>query len=453
MSIGIKQMIGAKAGERLDVRGRYQGGYQTIAARAAGLVFLALAAWLAVLAPASQALAQTNYSYDEHGRLKRVDYVEAGLSVIYDYDDAGNRVLVSAGLSAVSFSINDASATEGGNITLTVTKTGVSEVAESVNYATANGTALAGSDYTAKSGTLIFAPTETTKTIVIATINDTADEPAQTFNVNLSAPTGGATISDGVGVGTINDNDPGPAFSINDVSVAEGGTLSFTVTKTGATEKTHNVNYATANGTAVAGSDYTANSGTLSFTAAQASKTVSVTTTQDTTVEANETVLVNLSAATNTATIADSQGVGTIIDDDGVTVSFAHPSGYSASDSKSGIAHATFTLRNDGNIDIAGNNSSPAAGAGVSSWTPDAKVAGNGDPYEARLTVNSGVNPSGAAVGVWVSMSADLSWTQSRGTLGQNGCSATLEIRKAATQTVLATVGVSIVATDTSTGR
>ncbi|MBO9602852.1 MAG: hypothetical protein J7496_10140, partial [Novosphingobium sp.] len=77
------------------------------------------------------------------------------------------------------------------------------------------------------------------------------------------------------------------------------------------------VNYATSNGTATAGSDYTAKSGTLTFTAAQTSKTITVSTTQDTTSEANETLNVTLSSPTSPATIADATGVGTIVDDDG----------------------------------------------------------------------------------------------------------------------------------------
>ena len=83
-------------------------------------------------------------------------------------------------------SINDVSVTEGGSVVLTVTKTGSTSSSFSINYATADGIAAGGSDYTASSGTLTFAAVDTTKTITIATIDDTAVESAETVLVNLS---------------------------------------------------------------------------------------------------------------------------------------------------------------------------------------------------------------------------------------------------------------------------
>src|SRR5207244_3355751 len=85
-----------------------------------------------------------------------------------------------------------------------------------VAYSTADGTALAGTDYTATSGTLTFAPGETIKTIVIQTVDDTAIEVSETFTVNLSNPTGGV-ISAGQGTGTILDNDT-KFYVVNDTT-------------------------------------------------------------------------------------------------------------------------------------------------------------------------------------------------------------------------------------------
>ena len=107
-----------------------------------------------------------------------------------------------------------------------------------------------------------------------------------------------------------------PSFAISDASVSEGGILGFTVTKAGSTSSSFSVDYATAGGTATSGTDFTAASGTLTFTAPETSKPVNVTTTQDTTFEPDETMLVNLSNASGGATITDSQGVGTIVNDD-----------------------------------------------------------------------------------------------------------------------------------------
>ena len=213
-----------------------------------------------------------------------------------------------------SFAINNATISEGGTLSFTVTKSGSTAFSHNVNYATANGSATT-ADYTAKSGTLTFGSTETTKNVTVATIEDSIYESNETVNVNLSAATGGATISDSPGVGTINNDDGGPSFSIDNTSVSEGGTLSFTVTKFGATAFSHNVNYATANGSATT-ADYTAKSGTLSFSTSETTKNVTVATVEDSTYENSETVNVNLSSATAGASISDSPGVGTITNDD-----------------------------------------------------------------------------------------------------------------------------------------
>ena len=110
------------------------------------------------------------------------------------------------------------------------------------------------------------------------------------------------------------------SVSINDVTISEGdsGTkvATFTVTRSGGTAA-FDVNFATSDGTAtVADSDYVAASNTLHFGANQNTQTISVTINGDTKVEANETFNVDLSNATNGATISDSQGVGTITNDD-----------------------------------------------------------------------------------------------------------------------------------------
>ncbi|MEQ8536294.1 MAG: glycoside hydrolase family 9 protein [Coleofasciculus sp. D1-CHI-01] len=225
-----------------------------------------------------------------------------------------------------TLSINDVSLTEGNsgtkNATFTVNLSDASTQSVSVNYATANDTAIAGSDYTAKSGTLNFSPGQTSKTFTVPIIGDTLDEANETFKVNLSQANN-ATIADGQGVGTIIDNDDSTPvlsqLSINDVSVTEGdsGTknATFTVNLSAASTQSVSVNYATANDTAIAGSDYTAKSGTLSFNPGQTSKTFSVPILGDTTVEGDETFKVNLSQASN-ATIGDGQGVGTILNND-----------------------------------------------------------------------------------------------------------------------------------------
>src|SRR5260370_39298807 len=94
------------------------------------------------------------------------------------------------------------------------------------NSGTADGTASAGLDYQAATRTVRFAPGELNKPIKITILGDTLDEPNETFFVNLSNATNGVIV-DHQGQGIINDNDPAPSLSINDVSVADGdsGTL------------------------------------------------------------------------------------------------------------------------------------------------------------------------------------------------------------------------------------
>src|SRR5207249_3695439 len=131
-----------------------------------------------------------------------------------------------------------------------------------------------------------------------------------------------ATISDGRGVVTILDDDA-TVLAINDVSVVEGnsGTTNavLTVSLSAASAQTVTVNYATANGTATAGSDYISANGTLTFLPGETSKTITVRVLGDTVYESDETLVVNLSSAVN-ATIGDAQGVVTILNDDRLNV-------------------------------------------------------------------------------------------------------------------------------------
>jgi large repetitive protein len=213
----------------------------------------------------------------------------------------------------------------------------------SVAYATADGTATAGSDYVARTGTLTFPAGTTSQTVAITVNGDTTPEPNETFVVNLSSPAG-AAIGTAQGTGTILNNDP-PAITINSVSVAEGnsGTVNatFTVALSVPTTQTVTVNYATANATATAVSDYVARSGTLTFSPGTTSASVAVTVNGDTAFELNETFVVNLSGAAN-ATIATPQGVATIVNDDPQpTLSINN---VSVNEGNNGSATATFTV-------------------------------------------------------------------------------------------------------------
>jgi hypothetical protein len=316
---------------------------------------LALCLLASCIVPPSLAIASETitYVYDTRGRLVKVarsGAVNDGAEACYAYDKADNRSNVTVvGAGASDLTVNDVSATEGTPLTFVVTRCGSTGSSVSVSYATSNGTATAGSDYTANSGTLTFVAGDATETISVTTTDDGAVESAETINLTLSGATGGTTISDAQAIGTINDNDTaGPSFAINDVSVSEGGSLSFTVTKTGSTSSSHSVTYATASGTAISGTDFTAASGTLTFTAAETSKPVSIQTTEESTIEPNETVLVNLTNATGGASISDAQGVGTINNDDS-----SNPPPVANPDS------ITLPKCRNGSIDVIANDTDP----------------------------------------------------------------------------------------------
>jgi hypothetical protein len=228
-----------------------------------------------------------------------------------------------------SVSINDAQIVEGNNgtqlLNFTVTRSG-GTAAFDVNYATSDGTAtVADNDYVGVPTTALhFNAGDTTKTVSVTINGDTKVEGNESFNVNLTGATNGATISKGVGVGTITNDDVAPvagSVSINDAQIVEGNSgtqlLNFTVTRSGGTAA-FDVNYATQDGTAtVADNDYVNVPTTaLHFNAGDTTKTVSVTINGDTKVEGNESFNVNLTGATNGATISKGVGVGIITNDD-----------------------------------------------------------------------------------------------------------------------------------------
>lgn len=267
------------------------------------------------------------YKYDTLGRLIKVSRsgtVNNGATECYTYDKADNRSLVSVATATdcavPSFTISNASVTEGGNLVFTITKRGSASGTTSVDYATASGTAISGTDFTAKSGTASFLISDGSKTVSVPTINDTAIENDETVLFNLSNASGGAIITTAQGTGTIKDDDAAVActgirFHVDDApsAVNEGGTLSFRVWKEGTTANTCGVTYQTQDQTAHAGTNYVAQGpAVLTFAGATTQQTLSVTTVRDNVVTSNLTMAIALSNATNGATIGDWQSYGTI---------------------------------------------------------------------------------------------------------------------------------------------
>ena len=222
-------------------------------------------------------------------------------------------------------SVADVMVDEGdGTAEFTVTLDVASGETVTVGYATSNGTAEAGSDYTAKSGTLTIAAGQTSKDIEVVLADDSLSEADEDFTLTLSNASN-AGIDVGTATATITDNESTPTLTIADATATEGGAVSFTVTLDPASSSDVTVGYATANGTATSdssdpdGADYTAptSGAELTISAEQTSATISIATGNDTVDEDDETFTLTLSGQSSNAVLgAANTATGTIEDDD-----------------------------------------------------------------------------------------------------------------------------------------
>nr|WP_321982751.1 Calx-beta domain-containing protein [uncultured Cohaesibacter sp.] len=230
-------------------------------------------------------------------------------------------------------SISGGSGLENDYVTFTVTLSEASDAEVSVYYQTIqNGSAIEGyyNDYDLEYGTLTFAAGETTKTISINPYSDSLDESDENFSLVLSDPVN-ATLSGGENTlsatGVILDDDGSGsnlALFVSDPEIVEGdnGTkyAVFDIELSQSYASNITLDYTTKDGTALAGEDYTAKSGALTFYAGQTTKSVSVLITSDTLVETPESFsLVVTPTGAITSSVADSTGVATILDDDSDT--------------------------------------------------------------------------------------------------------------------------------------
>jgi len=202
-----------------------------------------------------------------------------------DFSDAGYSVNEDAGSIEITVSLSDQA-----NETITV------------DYATSDGTATAGADYNAANGTLTFAPNDTEESFTVDILNDDVYEGDETVSLTLSTPgsDGDAIVNTGShnpALLTIVDDDTMPTvdFSSPDYSVNEGaGPAIITATLSNPAVQPIVVGYLTSDGTATAGADYTAVSGTLMFDPNETAQTFQVPITDDLAYEADETVSLNL---------------------------------------------------------------------------------------------------------------------------------------------------------------
>jgi hypothetical protein len=309
-------------------------------------------------------------------------------------------------LAVANAAISQAEGNSGtANVTVSVTRSGGSTGAVGVSYATSNGSATAGSDYTATSGTLAWAAGDAAnKSFTVAIVGDTTVETDETVTLTLTSPTGGATLGTAVATLTItNDDVAAPvgtlAFATAAISQAEGNSgtanATITVTRTGGSSGAVGVSYATSNGTAVAGSDYTATSGSLTWADGDAaSKSFTVAIAGDTTFETDETVTLALSGATGGASLGTAAATLTITNDDAApvgTLAFA-TAAISQAEGNSGTTNATFTVTRTGGssgavgVSYATSDSSATAGSDYTAASGSLSWA-DGDAASKSFTV------------------------------------------------------------------
>ena len=180
-----------------------------------------------------------------------------------------------------------------------------------VNYTTSDGSANAGLDYTAATGTVTFAANQTTATLAVPTLYDNLAEGSETFFLNLS---GATNVTLGTTRATATILDTTPVLTVANVTAAEGDQpATFTLRLSKPVNTPVTVNYATSDGSATAGSDYSPRTGTVTFAANQTSATVVVPTLFDNLLEGNETFFLNLSSPTN-ASLGTTRATATILD-------------------------------------------------------------------------------------------------------------------------------------------
>jgi len=277
---------------------------------------------------------------DQHGDATNwYDVVSAGAFVIDStevdeptaaYDDANGTFLMAyvmtsggamvieteilgiASPSEIAFDLSSSSVAEGDDVTVTINRTGDTSGTAYVDYATISGSAIE-TDYTAVSGTAIFAPGEDTKTITVTTASDELTEGSETFSFILSNVRG-AGLSTVTHTVTITDSVPDYGtieFSSLSQTVNEGDIATITVYRTSSGGAV-TIDYATSSGTATT-DDYTTKSGTLSFADGDTSETITIQTTTDDVEELTaEDFTVVLSNPQGGASLNDSKDTHTV---------------------------------------------------------------------------------------------------------------------------------------------
>ena len=286
------------------------------------------------------------------------------------------------GLGATPASADSAPGVDVGDVTMARSTTGVtnfvfpvtlenaSNNTVTVYYYTSDGTARSAHDYTAEQGALSFAPGTVSKTVTVPVAADPLHTGNLYFYLNVSSAVN-AVVNHGSGTGTIIDPTLSPYLDVGDASAVEGSGASavatFTATLSAATAYPVTFRYSTQNGTASAGIDYTATSGTYTLGAGQVTASLSVPVLATTVASASKYFYLDLSSPMN-ATLGVSQGLGTILNSNHTAYITVDDTSVTASTTTAGtmnfavrlLSPATFPVT----LDYATNDGSATALAG-----------------------------------------------------------------------------------------
>ena len=331
----------------------------------------------------------------------------------------GNGAL---GLGAATYTAAEGAGTFNG---ITVTRLGGTQGVVTVDYVISSisgDTATTPADYGGTlSGTVTFADGQSTAVILpVNIVQDTIDEPNETFHVTLSNITGGATAGTNQSAAvTITDDDVAGTFALSSATYstteAAGATATITINRTGGSDGSVTVNYATSDGTATSAGDYTTTIGSVTFGNGETTKTFTIPITNDGVAENNENFTITLTGVVGSGAVLGTPAAATvtIIDDDNNGTLTFNPATYTVSESvgsflvtvkrvggTTGAVSATYTLTNGsatspGDYTAATGVVNFAAGADTATFTVFITPDTNVEPTENFTIVLS--NPTGGA--------------------------------------------------------
>jgi len=194
-----------------------------------------------------------------------------------------------------------------------------SATAVTVSYQTVSASAVAGSDFTAVTSSVTFAPGEVVKIVDVALVNDASAEGDEQLSLKLTAATGGAVLANAQGVATIENNDGptalSPILTVEDITVSEGpnAIATFVLKLSQPSANVTTVSFSQTSASAFSFSDYVSVADTVTFAAGETVKTVSIALIQDTIVEPNKSFFLQLSSPVG-LTLWQATALATIID-------------------------------------------------------------------------------------------------------------------------------------------